>query len=96
MRIRYSPAAREDLRELRRYLVGEFGAAVADEAVRKIVIDISMLKRHPGLLRPLADKIGLKRTRISPPPMTRRRSVAFKLHQFACRPLGYLNERRSP
>ena len=58
MRIRYSPAAREDLRELHRYLVGEFGAAVADEAVRKIVIDISMLKRHPGLLRPLADKIG--------------------------------------
>lgn len=57
MRIRYSPAAREDLRELRRYLVGEFGAAVADRSVRQIVRDISTLKRHPGLLRPLADKI---------------------------------------
>ena len=57
MRIRYSPAAREDLRELRRYLVGEFGAAVADRSVRQIARDISTLKRHPGLLRPLADKI---------------------------------------
>ena len=57
MRIRYSPAAREDLRELRRYLAGEFGAAVADKSVRQIVTDISALKRHPGLLRPLADKI---------------------------------------
>lgn len=34
MRIRYSPAAREDLRELRQYLVGEFGAVVADGTVR--------------------------------------------------------------
>ena len=57
MRIRYSPAAREDLRELRRYLVGEFGAPVADRSVRQVVRDISTLKRHPGLLRPLADKI---------------------------------------
>ena len=57
MRIRYSPAAREDLRELRRYLIGEFGAAVADRSVRQVVRDISTLKRHPGLLRPLADKI---------------------------------------
>lgn len=57
MRIRYSPAAHEDLRELRRYLAGEFGAAVADRSVRQVVRDISALKRHPGLLRPLADKI---------------------------------------
>ena len=57
MRIRYSPAAWEDLRELRRYLAGEFGAAVADRSVRQIAMDISTLKRHPGLLRPLADKI---------------------------------------
>ena len=57
MRIRYSPAAREDLRELRRYLAGEFGAAVADKSVRQMVRDISTLARHPGLLRPLADKI---------------------------------------
>jgi len=55
--IRYSPAAREDLRELRQYLVGEFGASVAEKSVRKIVADISALKRHPHLLRPLADKI---------------------------------------
>lgn len=57
MRIRYSPAAREDLRELRRYLVGAFGATVADTAVRGIVTDISRLKRYPGLLRPLLDKV---------------------------------------
>jgi len=56
--IRYSPAAREDIRELRKYLVGEFGAVVAEKAVRKIVTDISALKRHPNLLRPLSDKIG--------------------------------------
>ena len=35
MRIRYSPAAREDLRELHRYLVGEFGAAVRQRENRK-------------------------------------------------------------
>lgn len=58
MIIRYSPAAREDLRELRRYLVEEFGATVADKAVRKILTDIAALKDHPGLLRPLTDKIN--------------------------------------
>ena len=58
MTIRYSPAAREDLRALRRYLVDEFGAAVADRSVRKIVSDIALLKQQPNLLRPLADKIG--------------------------------------
>lgn len=57
MTVRYSPAAREDLRVLRRYLVGEFGASVADKAVRKIVADIAALKCYPNLLRPLADKI---------------------------------------
>jgi plasmid stabilization system protein ParE len=58
MTIRYSPAAREDLRALRRYLVDEFGAVVADRSVRKIVSDISPLKLQPNLLRPIADKIG--------------------------------------
>ena len=58
MTIRYSPAAREDLRALRRYLADEFGAVVADRSVRKIVADISLLKLQPNLLRPLADKIG--------------------------------------
>jgi len=43
---------------LRRYLTGEFGAAVADRSVRQIVADISGLKRHPNLLRSLAGKIG--------------------------------------
>ena len=57
MTIRYSAASREDLRSLRAYLVGEFGAAVADKAVRKIITDISSLKDNPGLLRPLANKI---------------------------------------
>lgn len=57
MTIRYSGAAREDLRSLRSYLVGEFGAAVADKAVRKIITDISALKSNTGLIRPLADKI---------------------------------------
>ncbi len=57
MTVRYSPAAREDLRVLRRYLVGEFGTSVADKAVRKIVADIAALKCYPNLLRPLADKI---------------------------------------
>jgi plasmid stabilization system protein ParE len=58
MTIRYSPAAREDLRALRRYLVDEFGAAVADRSVQKIVSDIALVKQQPNLLRPLADKIG--------------------------------------
>ena len=58
MKIRYSPAARDDLRELRRYFVSEFGAAVAVKSTAKIVADISSLKRHPALMRPLSDKIA--------------------------------------
>jgi len=57
MKIRYSPTARDDLRELRRYITSEFGAAVAAKSTEKIVSDISSLKRHPALMRPLADKI---------------------------------------
>ncbi len=57
MTIRYSPAAREDLRELRAYLTGEFGAAVAIKSVQKILKDLSSLKRLPNLVRPLADRI---------------------------------------
>jgi len=58
MRIRYSPAAREDLRELRRYLAVEFDATVAAKSLGKIVDDLSSLKRHPSLMRPLSDKIA--------------------------------------
>ena len=58
MKIRYAPAAREDLRELRRYLISEFGALVAARSVGKIVADIAVLKRHSALIRPLSDKIG--------------------------------------
>lgn len=58
MKIRYSPAARDDLRALKRYLTDEFGAAVAAKTISKIVSDISSLKRHKHLARPLADKIG--------------------------------------
>lgn len=58
MKIRYSPMAREDLRSLRSYLVGEYGAAIADKSVRKIITDIATLKDHPNLLRPLEDKIN--------------------------------------
>ena len=58
MKIRYSPAARDDLRALKHYLTDEFGAAVAAKTVLKIVSDISSLKQHKHLARPLADKIG--------------------------------------
>ena len=58
MKIRYSPAARDDLRTLKRYLTDEFGAAVAAKTISKIVSDISSLKRHKHLARPLSDKIG--------------------------------------
>ena len=58
MKIRYSPAAMEDLRELRGYLVSEFGPAVAAESMGRIVADISSLKRFPALMRPLSDKIS--------------------------------------
>ena len=57
MLIRYSPAAREDLRRLHRYLVSEFGQRTADLSVQRIVRDISILKQQVNLLRPLADKI---------------------------------------
>ena len=58
MKIRYSPAARDDLRELRRYLATEFGSAVAAKSVGRIVADLSSLKRHPALMRPLSDKVA--------------------------------------
>ena len=58
MKIRYSPAARVDLRELRLYITSEFGAVVAANSLGKIVSDISSLKRHPALMRPLSDKIA--------------------------------------
>ena len=58
MKIRYSPASRDDLRDLRRYITSEFGAAVAAKSVGKIVSDISALKRHPALIRPLSEKIA--------------------------------------
>ena len=40
MKIRYSPAARDDLRELRLYITSEFGAVVAAKSLGKIVSDI--------------------------------------------------------
>jgi len=58
MKIRYSPAARDDLRDLRRYITVEFGVSVAARSVGKIVADITALKRHPALIRPLSDKIA--------------------------------------
>ena len=58
MTIRYSPAARDDLRELRCYLTLEFGASVASKSLAKIVSDISSLKRHRHLARPLSAKTG--------------------------------------
>ena len=58
MKIQYSPAARSDLLELRRYITSEFGAVVAAKSTAKIVSDISSLKRHPALMRPLSDKIA--------------------------------------
>ena len=58
MKIRYSPAARDDLRELRGYLASEFGAAVAAKSAGKIVAELSSLKHHPALMRPLSDKIA--------------------------------------
>ncbi len=57
MTLRYAPAAVEDLRNLREYLTGEFGADVAQGAMEKLVTDISSLKDFPGLMRPLADKV---------------------------------------
>ena len=58
MKIRYSPAARVDLRELRPYIASESGAVAAAKSLGKIVSDISSLKRHPALMRPLSDKIA--------------------------------------
>ncbi len=58
MKIRYSPAARDDMRQLKTYLTVEFGVAVATKSVAKIVSDIAILKCHRSLARPLSDKVG--------------------------------------
>ena len=57
MKIRYTPAARQDLLDLRTYLTSEFSPDVAAKAVGNIVADISNLKQFPALMRPLSDKI---------------------------------------
>ncbi len=57
MTLRYTPAAIDDLRALRAYLVEKFGSDVAQEKVGKLLMDISSLKDFPGLMRSLADKI---------------------------------------
>lgn len=58
MTIRYSPSARDDLRQLKAYLTAQFGVSVATKSVAEIVSDISILKRHRSLARPLSDKVG--------------------------------------
>lgn len=61
MTIRYTPAARDDLRAVKAWVIGEFGdAAVADKAVVDIIKGIAVLKRNPQLARPLQDKIHRK------------------------------------
>lgn len=57
MKIRYTPAAVSDLRELRAYLTEEFDADVASNTLSKIVENISVLKDFPGLMMDLSDKI---------------------------------------
>ncbi len=57
MKLRFAPAAVEDLRNLRSYLSEEFGATVAQQAIERLVADISSLKDFPGLMRPLAEKV---------------------------------------
>ena len=58
MKIRYTPAARQDLLDLRTYLTSEFGLDVAAKAVSNIVADISNLKQFPALMRTLSDKVS--------------------------------------
>ena len=61
MTIRYTPAARDDLRAVKAWIIGEFGdAAVADKAVVDIIKGIAVLKRNPQLARPLQDKVHRK------------------------------------
>ena len=61
MTIRYTPAARDDLRAVKAWIIGEFGdAAVADKAVVDIIKGIAVLKRNPQLARPLQDKVRRK------------------------------------
>ena len=61
MTIRYTPAARDDLRAVKAWIIGEFGdAVVADKAVVDIIKGIGVLKRNPQLARPLQDKVHRK------------------------------------
>ena len=61
MTIRYTPAARDDLRAVKAWIIGEFGdAAVADKSVVDIIKGIAVLKRNPQLARPLQDKVHRK------------------------------------
>jgi len=57
MKLRYTPAAREDLRKLRNYLADEFGADVASKTLATLVGNLSELKSFPGLMGELSEKI---------------------------------------
>jgi plasmid stabilization system protein ParE len=58
MTIRYSPSARDELRQLKAYLTAQFGAVVAAKSAAKIISDISTLKQHRLLAGDLSDKVG--------------------------------------
>ncbi len=58
MTIRYSPSARDELRQLKAYLTAQFGAVVAAKSAAKIISDISPLKQHRLLAGDLSDKVG--------------------------------------
>lgn len=58
MTIRYSPSARDELRQLKAYLTAQFGAVVAAKSAAKIISDISTLKQHRLLAGDLLDKVG--------------------------------------
>lgn len=59
MKLRYSPEARADLRELRRYIVKVLGNPTAAERIAGNVIrDCSALKQFPKLGMRLSEKTG--------------------------------------
>lgn len=59
MRLRYSPEAREDLRNLRQYIAVELcNPSAADSVVESILRSCSVLKAQPDMGVSLSEKIG--------------------------------------
>jgi plasmid stabilization system protein ParE len=60
IRVVVAPEARDDLKQIWRYLAQEVGVPVADRIREKLLASFTMLARHPGIGHKREDPTALK------------------------------------